>query len=66
MAIFLKGATNPVKEHPFVIKLRRSIRLDDDDLKALAGLLDRKLVVKKGEDIIVEGYEYKELHIIES
>jgi CRP-like cAMP-binding protein len=66
MAVFLTGATNPVKEHPFVIKLRRSIRLDDDDLKALAGLLDRKLVVKKGKDIIVEGYEYKELHIIES
>jgi CRP-like cAMP-binding protein len=57
---------NPVKDHPFVIKLNRSIRLDDDDLTELAQLLDCKLVVKKGKDIIVEGYEYKALHVIES
>jgi CRP-like cAMP-binding protein len=58
--------TNPIKDHPFVIKLNRSIRLDEDDLTELAQLLDRKLVVKKGKDIIVEGYEYKALHVIES
>jgi CRP-like cAMP-binding protein len=66
MAVSLKVATNPVRDHPFVVKLGRSIRLDDDDLAALAGLLDRKIVAKKGKDIIVEGYEYKALHIVES
>ena len=58
--------TNPVKDHPFVVKLSCSVRLDSDDLTALARLLDRRLAVKKGKDIIVEGYEYKALHIVES
>jgi len=62
----VRATTNPVKDHPFVIKLSRSVRLDDDDLTALAQLLDRKLAVKKGKDIIVEGYEYKGLHIVEN
>lgn len=61
-----KVGPRDVKDHPFVIKLNRTIRLDDDDLAALAGLLDRKLTVKKGKDLIVEGYEYKALHIVES
>jgi hypothetical protein len=54
-----KVATNPVMDHPFVTKLNRSIPLDDDDLIALARLLDRKVVVKKTKDIIVEGYAYR-------
>lgn len=66
MAIALKVTTNSVKDHPFVIKLHRSIRLNDDDLTAVARVLDRKLAVKKGKEIIVEGHEYKALHIVES
>ena len=65
MAMLRKVAANPVKDHPFVTKLNRSIPLDDDDLTALARLLERKLVVKKTKDIIVEGYEHKVLHIVE-
>lgn len=61
-----KVAANPVMNHPFVTKLNRSISLDDEDLIALARLLDRKVVVKKTKDIIVEGYAYKALHIVES
>jgi CRP-like cAMP-binding protein len=66
MSIPRPAATEPIKNHPFVAKLNRSIRLDDDDLMALTELLDRKVVVKKGKDIIVQGYEYKALHIVES
>ena len=66
MAISLKNAANPVSGHPFVIKLSRSIRLDDDDLTELALLLGRRVAVKKGKDIIAEGYEYKALHVVES
>jgi CRP-like cAMP-binding protein len=66
MAVSLKMATNSVKDHPFVVKLNRSVRLDDADLTALASLLGRKLAVKKGKDIIVEGNAYKALHVIES
>jgi CRP-like cAMP-binding protein len=66
MAALVKTLTNPIKQHPFVVKLNRSVRLDEDDLTALARLMDRKLAVKQGKDIIVEGYEYKALHIVES
>ena len=36
-----KVAVNSVMDHPFVTKLNRSIPLDDEDLTALARLLDR-------------------------
>jgi len=61
-----KVAARSIKEHPFVAKLNRSIRLDDDDLAALDLLLGRKLVAKKAKDLIVEGYEYRALHFVES
>jgi CRP-like cAMP-binding protein len=66
MAILRKVAADSVRGHPFVAKLDASIRLDDDDFAALARMLDRKIVVKKAKDIIVEGYEYKALHIVET
>ena len=65
MAMLRKVAANPVRDHPFVIKLNRSVSLNEADLTALAELLERKVVVKKTKDIIVEGYEYKALHIVE-
>jgi CRP-like cAMP-binding protein len=65
MTVSRKATTSPAKDHPFVAKLDQSIRLDDGDLVALAQLLNRKIVVKKAKDIIVEGYEYKALHIVE-
>jgi CRP-like cAMP-binding protein len=65
MVMLRKVAANPIKDHPFVIKLNRSIPLDEDDLAALARLLERKIVVKKTKNIIVEGYEHKVLHIVE-
>lgn len=65
MTMLRKVAADPVKDHPFVIKLNRSTPLDDDDLTALARLLERKVVVKKTKDIVVEGYRYKALHIVE-
>jgi len=66
MAVPPQSKSVSIADHPFVLKLGRSIRLDHDDLTALARLLDRKVSVKKGKDIIVEGYEYKALHIVES
>jgi CRP-like cAMP-binding protein len=55
-----------VGDHPFVVKLRAHAPLDSDDLKALCQVLDRRLTVKKGKDIVVEGYEYTGLDIIEA
>lgn len=55
----------PIRLHPFVARLDRSIRLDKEDLTALEHLLGHRTVAKKAKDIIVEGYEYKALHIVE-
>jgi len=56
---------NPIRLHPFVARLDRSIRLDEEDLAALGQLLGRRTVARKARDIIVEGYEYKALHVVE-
>ncbi|WP_296346520.1 Crp/Fnr family transcriptional regulator [Reyranella sp.] len=56
---------NPIRLHPFVARLDRSIRLDGEDLAALEHLLGHRTVAKKAKDIIVEGYEYKALHVVE-
>lgn len=55
-----------IEDHPFVIKLMSHGHLDREDLKALGRMLSRKVTVKKGKDIIVQGYEYNTLDIIES
>lgn len=61
-----KLAASPIKDHPLVARLDRSIPLDEDDLLALARLLERRTTVKKAKDIIVEGYRYRVLHVVES
>lgn len=61
-----KLARNSIKDHPLVTKLDHSIPLDDSDLAALARLLERKVIAKKAKDIIVEGYAYRVLHVVES
>ena len=60
-----KLAAGSVRDHPLVTKLNHSIALDDADLTALGRLLERRVVVKKAKDIIVEGYKYRVLHIVE-
>jgi CRP-like cAMP-binding protein len=57
-------APRPLEESPFVAKLKRSAKLDDNDVIALSRLLGKTHSVDKGKDIIVEGYEYKELNIV--
>jgi CRP-like cAMP-binding protein len=61
-----KPAAGPIRSHPLVARLSHAISLDEGDLSALADILNRKVVVKKAKDIIVEGYEYRALHIVES
>ncbi len=66
MATVRRPAASSIATHPLVARLNHSIQLDDEDLSAFAELLDRRVVVRKAKDIIVEGYEYKVLHIVES
>src|SRR5574338_1301049 len=62
----IETASNAITAHPFVVRLNSSIRLVSEDLAALSRVLDRKLVVKKGKDVIVEGYVDNGLRIVES
>ena len=55
-----------IENHPFVVRLLAHGALNLEDLKALGRVLNRKVTVKKGQDIIVQGYEYKTLDIVES
>jgi len=55
-----------IERHPFVTGSLTRGFLDSEDLKALSRMLDRRVTVKKGQDIIVQGYEYKTLDIVES
>jgi hypothetical protein len=65
-AVVPMSASGVIDRHPFVAKLTQSIQLDEADLAALSGLLSHKVVARKAKDIIVEGYEYKVLHVVES
>ena len=61
-----KFASGSINHHPLVAKLNQSIQLDQADLAALSRLLSDMVVAKKAKDIIVEGFEYKVLHVVES
>lgn len=55
-----------IEDHPFAVKLSAHARLDRDDFKALGHMLRSRLSVKKGKDILVQGYEHKGIDIVES
>jgi len=55
-----------IEDHPFVVMLSAHGAVDAEDLKALGRILNHRVIVKKGQDIIVQGYEYKTLDIVES
>ena len=61
-----KRAASPIGSHPLVTKLNHSVPLSADDLAALGRLLEHRIVVRKGKDVLVEGYEYRVLHVVES
>ena len=47
--------------HPFVARLLRLIKLSATDLRSLALILESERLVKKRKDLIVIGYEYRNL-----
>lgn len=66
MVVLQDAARAAATAHPFATRLDRSIWLDTDDVTALDALLSRKVVAKKAKDIVVEGYQYQTLHIVQS
>jgi len=53
------------KGHPFLARLNRYFVLSDEDLASLWQLFEAELIVNKRRDLVVDGYEYRKLCIIE-
>jgi CRP-like cAMP-binding protein len=51
--------------HPFVTRLKSFIEMKPGDLDALWGLIEAELTVKKRRDLVLDGYEYRKLCIVE-
>jgi CRP-like cAMP-binding protein len=63
----VSGSTErAIESHPFVVRLLGHGAINSEDLKALRRVLERRTIVKKGQDIIVQGYDYSTLDIVES
>jgi CRP-like cAMP-binding protein len=55
-----------MRRHPFIVRLERYFVLSEEDLTSLWGLLDTELIVSKRRDLVVDGYEFRKLCLVES
>jgi CRP-like cAMP-binding protein len=51
-------------QHPFVTRLLQHVDLDADDLKGLNATIEDELSVRRRNDLIVDGYEYRKLSFV--
>ena len=51
--------------HPFVARLARVIKLSNDDLDGLWQLLEAETTVPKRRDLVIDGYEFRKLGLVE-
>jgi CRP-like cAMP-binding protein len=55
------GHYETLAKHPFVVRLARLMTLSAADLRSLALIIASERIVKKREDLVVVGYEYRNL-----
>jgi CRP-like cAMP-binding protein len=53
------------RHHPFIIRLNQLTELSDADLRSLDDLIHVDTLVKRRSELIIEGYEYRKLCIVE-
>src|SRR5690349_14069152 len=51
----------PLAEHPFVLRLSRLVKLSAADLASLAAIVEGEHLVRKRQDLVVLGAEYRNL-----
>jgi len=51
-------------QHPFVTRLLQHVHLDADDLKGLNAIIEDELSIRRRNDLIVDGYEYRKLSFV--
>jgi CRP-like cAMP-binding protein len=55
------GHDESLAEHPFVVRLLRLMTLGAADLRSLELIIETERIVKKRDDLVVVGYEYRNL-----
>jgi CRP-like cAMP-binding protein len=51
--------------HPFIARLGHFIALSDNDLNRLWQLVEAEITVRKRRDLVIDGYEYRKLCLVE-
>jgi CRP-like cAMP-binding protein len=59
-----RGHDASLTEHPFVVRLSRLMTLDTTGLRNLELIIESERMVKKREDLVVVGYEYRNLSFV--
>jgi CRP-like cAMP-binding protein len=65
MTNLLRLVADPLQSHPFVMKLNRHLTPSQMDLDSLREATECERLIRKKRDIMVEGYECRELYIVE-
>jgi CRP-like cAMP-binding protein len=55
------GHDESLAEHPLVVRLSRLMTLSAADLSSLERIIESERIVKKREDLVIVGYEYRNL-----
>lgn len=50
-----------IADHPFAARLERLMKLSANDIRRLDQIMDGERAIKKREDLVVDGYEYRHL-----
>jgi CRP-like cAMP-binding protein len=59
-----RGHDASLTEHPFVVRLSRLMTLDTTGFRNLELIIESERMVKKREDLVVVGYEYRNLSFV--
>jgi CRP-like cAMP-binding protein len=61
----LRLVTDPLQSHPFVLMLNQHLTPSQMDIDCLREAIECERLIRKKRDIVVEGYECRELYIVE-
>lgn len=62
MPIPLRLVESQAQSHPLITRLCRYVPLTQSEMASLQGAFERRLSIRKGRDVILEGYEAHKLH----
>jgi CRP-like cAMP-binding protein len=66
MAVPLRSVRNKPDSHPLITRLCRYVSLTDAEIASLRAAFERRLSIIKKRDVLLEGYEAHNLHVVVS